>query len=269
MKVVTAALQMVSGDNLEANLSQARRGLETAARRGAKLVVLPENFALFASTGEIAALAAREEASAAVQRFIAEQARRLGVWIVAGTLPLPAADGRCYASSLVFNEAGQCVAEYRKLHLFDAELGDAQQHYRESDSYAPGEEPCIVDTPWGRLGVAVCYDLRFPELFRLMLDQGMDLLAVPAAFTRRTGLAHWLVLLRARAIENQLAVVAANQGGVHSKKRQTSGGSCIVDSWGEVLAEGGFGETVVCAEIDLEAQARLRRQMPVAQHRRF
>ena len=174
-----------------------------------------------------------------------------------------------YAASLAYDSDGVCRAEYHKIHLFDADVGDAQQQYRESDSYAPGDQPCVFHSPFGRIGVAVCYDLRFPELFRQMMDPGMDVLLVPAAFTRRTGLAHWLPLLRARAIENQIAVVAANQGGIHSRRRQTSGGSCIIDSWGTVLSEMGFGEGVALADIDLAEQQALRQRMPVMQHRRF
>lgn len=269
MSLRVSAVQMVSGAAVSVNLNDALEHLEKASRQGVQLAVLPENFACFDSGSALAELACQEQQYAAIRGRLAEQAKRLGMWIVAGTLPLPAADGRCYASSLVFNDSGECVADYRKLHLFDADVGDAQQRYRESERYAPGERPCVIDTPWGRLGVAVCYDLRFPELFRLMLDDGMELLALPAAFTRRTGLAHWLPLLRARAIENQVAVIAANQGGVHSARRETSGGSCVIDSWGGVLAELGFGAGIATADIDIAAQRALRQEMPVSQHRRF
>ena len=264
-----AAIQMVSGRSLDDNLEAAARLLKQAAEQGAELAVLPENFALMAPTESIQALAEKEQASSRLRRFLAEQASSLGLWVLGGTLPLPAPDGRSYAASLAYSPDGQCRAEYHKIHLFDADVGDAQQQYRESDSYAPGDLPCVFDSPFGRIGVAVCYDLRFPELFRQMMTSGMDVLLIPSAFTRRTGLAHWLPLLRARAIENQLAVVAANQGGIHGRRRQTSGGSCIIDSWGTVLTELGFGEGVAVADIDREAQQALRQRMPVLQHRRF
>ncbi len=269
MKLCLSAIQMVSGADVQANLRSALRLLEQAAGAGAQLVVLPENFALFGSTEQLRGRAELEQQQAELRGFIAEQSRRLGLWVVGGTLPLPAEDGRCYAVSVVYSSAGECVAEYRKIHLFDAVVGDAQQRYRESDSYAPGDTPLVFDSPWGRVGVAVCYDLRFPELFRLRLAQGMEVLALPAAFTRRTGMAHWLPLLRARAIENQIAVVAANQGGIHNQRRETSGGSCIIDSWGTVLRELGFGEGQACAAVDMSAQRELRERMPVLAHRRF
>ncbi|WP_372864786.1 carbon-nitrogen hydrolase family protein [Spongiibacter sp.] len=269
MKVCVSAIQMVSGGDVRANLKRAQLLLEEAALAGAQLAVLPENFALFAPAAELRSRAEVEQKQGELHQFIAEQARRLGVWLVGGTLPWPADDGRCYAESPVYSSDGERVAQYRKIHLFDADIGDAQQSYRESLSYAPGHAPVVFDSPWGRVGVAVCYDLRFPELFRAMLDQGVEIVALPAAFTRRTGLAHWLPLLRARAIENQIAVVAANQGGVHSRRRETSGGSCVIDSWGTVLRELGFGEGQACATVDMAAQQRLRERMPVARHRRF
>ncbi|WP_022959617.1 carbon-nitrogen hydrolase family protein [Spongiibacter tropicus] len=264
-----AAIQMVSGRSLDENLETAARLLKQAAEQGAELAVLPENFALMAPTESIQALAQHEQQASQLRHFLADQAASLKLWLLGGTLPLPADDGRSYAASLAYDSDGVCRAEYHKIHLFDADVGDAQQQYRESDSYAPGDQPCVFDSPFGRIGVAVCYDLRFPELFRQMMDPGMDVLLVPAAFTRRTGLAHWLPLLRARAIENQIAVVAANQGGIHSRRRQTSGGSCIIDSWGTVLSEMGFGEGVALADIDLAEQQALRQRMPVMQHRRF
>lgn len=265
-----AALQMVSGGDVEANLAQAGALLASAAAQGAQLVVLPETFALFNAAAQ-AALGAQEAGPAArVRPFLAEQAARYGLYIVAGTLPLlDRGDPRPRAATLVFDPAGREVGRYDKLHLFDVAVADGHGRYCESATFEPGEAISVVSTPWGGLGLAVCYDLRFPELFQALRRAGASLLAVPAAFTRHTGLAHWLPLLRARAIETQCLVIGANQGGRHGATRFTSGGSAIVDAWGEVVGEAGFGSGVIIATVDLAAQAALRRDMPVAAHRRF
>lgn len=259
---------MVSVADLGANLKQAESLIAQASEKGAKLVVLPENFALFGSP-DIVAQAAVEQRDAVIQQFLSALAKRHQLIVVGGTIALPAEAGRVYATSFVYAENGDCLGFYRKIHLFDAEVGDAHGRYRESESYAPGDKVVVLNTALGRLGLGVCYDLRFPELFRAMQDLAVDIIALPSAFTRSTGLAHWLPLLRARAIENQCMVVAANQGGIHDAKRQTSGGSAIVDSWGRVLAEAGFGAGLVVADYDALAQQALRKRMPVAQHRRL
>ncbi len=283
-----AALQMVSGSDVAANLTSARRLLAQAVDAGAQLLVLPEAFALFGG-GDQSALA-RDEAGTAprVRDFLAEQAQRYGVWIVSGTIPLFAANEfaaggkeggaddkknekavRPNAACVLIDNHGNEVARYNKIHLFDVDVGDRQGSYRESDTYSPGDAVVVADTPFGKLGLAVCYDLRFPELFQLMRAQGAEIIALPSAFTRKTGLAHWLPLLRARAIETQCYFIGANQGGMHSAKRHTSGGSVIVDSWGRVCAEIGFGEGVIAAQVDREKIQRERAAMPVQQHRRF
>ncbi|CAA0095886.1 carbon-nitrogen hydrolase family protein [Zhongshania aliphaticivorans] len=268
LPIKVAALQMVSTNQLNTNLQRAEALVAEAAEHGAQLVVLPENFALFGSK-EIFALAAAEEACGELQSFLAGLATQYKVVLVGGTIPLPAEDGRVYATSFIHSGDGVSLGQYRKIHLFDADVGDAQGSYRESDSYAPGDEVVVVDSAVGRIGVGICYDLRFPEMFRRMLELEADIIVLPSAFTRNTGWAHWLPLLRARAIENQCLVVAANQGGVHDAKRQTSGGSVVIDSWGRVLAEAGLGEACVVASYDQEEQRALRRRMPVAQHRRL
>lgn len=268
MSVNVAAIQMVSSRVLAENLQQAEALVAEVAASGARLAVLPENFALFASR-EIGVLAEAEAVDASLQTFLSELARRYQLILVGGTIPIPADDGRMYATSFVYAANGDCLGYYRKIHLFDAEVGDSQGHYRESDTYAPGDSVTVLETDLGRLGIAVCYDLRFPELFRAMQDLEVDIIALPSAFTRSTGWAHWLPLVRARAIENQCVVVAANQGGIHDAKRQTSGGSVVVDSWGRVLAEAGLGAGCVIASYDAEDQAALRKRMPVAQHRRL
>jgi nitrilase len=264
-----AVIQMVSGNDLQANLDSAARLIKQAAEQGAQLLVLPETFALFSSRQQ-AQLGQQETfGEQRIRGFLRQQAKQYGLWIVGGTLPLAldAEESRVLAASFVINERGQEVARYDKIHLFDVEVEDKQGSYRESDTFLAGDHLTVVDTPFGRLGVAVCYDIRFPELFVAMRQQGADIIAVPAAFTRLTGQAHWLPLLKARAIENQCLILGANQGGIHSRSRSTSGGSVIVDSWGQVLAEAGLGETVVLAEADFSAQQKLRSNMPVVQHR--
>ena len=267
-----AALQMVSGRDLEINLKIAATLIERAAKDGAQLLVLPEAFALFLAS-EQRELGVREaSATARIRPFLAEQAAKYGVWIVGGTLPIVEADDpRPRAASIVYNATGAEVARYDKLHLFDVEVSDQQGRYCESDTFCPGalDRVKVVPTPFGNLGLTVCYDLRFAELFQALRDQGAEIFVVPSAFTLHTGLAHWLPLLRARAIETQSCFIGANQGGEHSAKRHTSGGSVIVSSWGEVLAETGLGEAVVIADIDLAKMRQERAAMPVAQHRRF
>lgn len=269
-QLTVAALQMVSGGDLDANLAEVERLCAAAAAQGAQLVVLPETFALFSASAQ-AALGAQEAGPGArVRPRLAELAARHGIWLVAGTLPLlDRGDPRPRAATLVFDASGQEVGRYDKLHLFDVEVADRQGRYCESATFEPGDALTVVPTPWGGLGLAVCYDLRFPELFQALRGAGAALIAVPAAFTRHTGLAHWLPLLRARAIETQCLLIGANQGGQHGPTRFTSGGSAIVDAWGEVVGEAGFGAGVIVATVDLAAQAALRRSMPVAAHRRF
>ena len=216
--MTVAVIQMVSGEDIATNLVHARRLLEQAADEGARLAVLPENFAAMGkiNPANIAALEAQQQGP--ILSWLAQTARELGLWIVGGTLPLmPVGQmaGKPCASSLVFNEFGECVARYDKLHLFDAAVGDQQGSYKESERYARGQTCTVIDTPVGRLGLTICYDLRFPELYSALRDAGAELISVPSAFTALTGAAHWQVLLRARAIETQCVLLAANQGGEH------------------------------------------------------
>jgi len=265
-----AAVQLVSSADIDRNLAAAAHWIARAAEAGAKLVVLPEAFALFISNEQRRLGVAEAGPQARVRPFLAEQAARHGVWLVGGTIPLLEPGGqRPHAACLVFDDQGRELARYDKMHLFDVDVTDSQGSYRESDVFCPGAGAMVVPTPFGVLGLSVCYDLRFPELYQWLRQQGAELIAVPSAFTRRTGLAHWLTLLRARAIETQCYVIGANQGGLHNAKRATSGGSAIVDGWGEVLAEAPFGETCIVAEVDRERLRAERRAMPVAQHRRF
>lgn len=266
-----AVVQMTAGRDPDANLRTAERAIRAAADQGASLVVLPESFAFMGEQDRDVLAFGEGDGDGPLQSFLAAAAARYGVWLVGGTLPLrDAGGGRVRAACLVFDGRGERVGRYDKMHLFDVAVpgGDT---YRESATFAPGEDTLVVDSPCGRLGVAVCYDLRFPELFRRMLDQGLELLAVPAAFTAATGPAHWETLLRARAIENLVYVAAANQGGRHPGGRTTHGHSMIVDPWGLVLAQvpAGTPEGLVCHPIDRDSQAALRRRFPVIAHRRL
>lgn len=266
-----AAIQMVSGTDLQANLEQAASLLEKAAEAGASLAVLPENFALMGA-GDAAKLAVAEAPGAGpIQTFLSTQAARHRLWIVGGTIPLqqPSQVDRAYASCLVFDEQGRQAARFDKIHLFDVHIPGRDESYAESASTLAGDEVVVLDTPLGRLGLAVCYDLRFPELFRRMQDQAVEIIALPSAFTAATGRAHWEVLLRARAIENLCFVVAPNQGGKHAGGRETWGDSLIVDPWGQVLDRLAQGPGVVIGEIDLERQRQTRARFPALQHRRL
>jgi len=263
-----AALQMTSGPDTTANLSTAGRLLEEAARAGARLAVLPENFAFMGLADADKRRVAEVEGSGPIQEFLAGAARRLRLWIVGGTIPLTLEhEARVAAASLVFCDSGACVARYDKIHLFDVDLPAQSENYRESANIAPGKAPIVVETPMGRIGLSVCYDVRFPELYRALSAAGAQILTVPSAFTQPTGRAHWETLLRARAIENLCAVVAPAQSGFHASGRETYGDSLIIDHWGRILARRPRGSGCVVAELDLEAQARARESFPALKHR--
>jgi nitrilase len=269
MKV--AAIQMVSTGILSENLSQAGALLEQAARDGAELAVLPEYFCLIGQH-DADKLAIQEPfGSGPIQQFLADTARTLGLWLVGGTLPLSASRAdRVYNSSLVFNPKGDCVARYDKIHLFRFDNGT--EAYDESRVLDRGEHPTRFALPskdghqW-QIGLSVCYDLRFAELYRTYAREGVDLILVPSAFTHTTGQAHWEILLRARAIENLTFVAAAAQGGVHPNGRRTWGQSLLIDPWGEVLAQRAQEPGVVCAELSAASLVQRRSQLPALQHR--
>lgn len=265
--VKAAAIQMTSGPDTAANLARAGELLARAAEQGAALAVLPECFARFGLPERERIAAAEAPGRGPVQAFLAGRARELGLWIVGGTLPLRTAGPRSRAACLVYDPQGRLAGRYDKLHLFDVDAGDGQS-YRESAHTEPGDEPLLLDTPCGRTGVAVCYDMRFPELFRLMSARGADCFAVPSAFTAVTGRAHWDLLVRGRAVDNLAFVIAACQWGRHASGRETWGHAMIVDPWGEVLARLPAGEGVIVAELDRERQQTVRRRFPVLEHRR-
>lgn len=266
---IVAAIQMASGPRLDANLAEAGRLLRAAADAGARLAVLPEYFGQFGLPEAERVAAAEAPGDGPVQDFLARTARETGMWIVGGSLPMRTAGRRVRGASLLFDAAGEQVARFDKIHLFDVHIPEKDEHYEESGWTEPGDQVVVVETPFGRLGLAVCYDLRFPELFRGMGEKGVDIIALPAAFTAATGRAHWEILLRARAIENLSYLVAAAQGGFHANGRETHGDSMIVDPWGGVLARRESGSGVVIANIDLERQRQLRRTFPVLDHRRL
>jgi len=267
---VVACIQMASGLNVGANLLEAGRLIEQAVVREAKLVILPENFTLMGKS-ELDKVEAREqEGDGPMQDFLSREAARHGIWIVGGTIPLAANDpGKVRASCLLFDDRGRQVARYDKIHLFDVKLPDSNEQYTESETIEPDDKVVVVDTPFGRLGLAVCYDLRFPELFRRQLNLGMELVALPAAFTAITGRAHWEILVRARAIENLCFFAAAAQGGYHMSGRETYGHSMIVDPWGTVLNSLAHGPGVVCANVETERLHAARRNFPSIRHRRL
>lgn len=259
-----AAIQMVSTPSVEANLDAAQALVAEAVAEGARLVALPEYFC-FMGMHERDKVAIRErDGHGPIQDFLARVAREHGVWIVGGTVPLEAADpARVRNSSLLYDDTGRRVARYDKIHLFGFERG--AEKYREANTIEPGDTPVAVATPFGRLALSVCYDVRFPELYRRLAP--MDVIAVPSAFTATTGRAHWDMLVRSRAVENLAYVVAPAQGGRHPNGRLTHGHTMIVDPWGEVLGELVDGPGVVIAEIDADHLARVRASLPALEHR--
>lgn len=262
-----AAIQMVSGTSVEANLAQAYELIAQAAARGADLVLLPEYFCLLGRR-DSDKLAIRESLGAGpVQAFLSQAARRHGIWLLGGTLPLQSEDsGRIYNAMLVFDPDGARRARYDKIHLFGFRKGE--ESYDESISIKPGEAGATVFVaPFGKVGLSVCYDLRFPELYRAMGD--VALIVVPSAFTYTTGSAHWEVLLRARAIENQCYVLAAAQGGQHENGRRTWGHSMLIDPWGEIVSCLPEGAGVVDGGIDLKRLTEVRASLPALRHRKM
>jgi len=259
-----AAIQMASGPNVAGNLAEARRLVTNAAEAGAKLVVLPEFFAIM-GMNERDKVAVRETpGDGPIQQFLSETARRHKIWLVGGSIPLAAAtDNKVLNSCLVFDETGTQVGRYDKIHLFNLELGN--ETYNEAATIEAGRDVVLIDSPFGKIGLAICYDLRFPELFRAMA--GVDIIVLPSAFTATTGKMHWEPLVRARAIENLSYVIAAAQGGYHVNGRETHGHSMVVDPWGRVLDELPRGSGVVVAEINPSYQASLRKSLPALSHR--
>jgi nitrilase len=265
-----AAVQMATGPNVSANLLETERLVAEAVDGGAGLVVLPENFAFMGKQDQDLLALRENDGDGPLQEFLAQTARKYGIWLVGGTIPLFAGDpGKVRAACLVYDESGRRVTRYDKMHLFDVHLLDADERYIESATIEPGDTLVVVDSPFGRLGLAVCYDLRFPELFRALLERDAEIFAIPSSFTAITGKAHWEVLVRARAVENLAYVVASAQGGYHVNGRETHGHSMIVDPWGTVLAQVPRGNGTVISVLDRDYQASVRRTFPTIAHRRL
>lgn len=271
MSLKVAVVQMVSGIELASNMQQIERLMNKV--NGAKLVVLPENCLMF-SAAQFLVLAKSLEQQTDIFKFLSEQAQKHQCYLVAGSIPLLANDsGKVFSSCLVFSPKGEEVARYQKIHLFDVDVEDSVGRYRESETIQAGSQPVFFDMDGIKVGLAICYDLRFPELFRSLVKQGCKVFVLPSAFTYQTGSLHWEVLLRARAIENQCFMLAANQGGRHvnaqGQIRETYGHSMIIDGQGKVLSMLDLGEAVSIADLDFHSLQKIRMQMPVLSHQRL
>ena len=265
-----AAIQMTSGMELEENLSTAEKLIVDAKNSGADVVVLPEYFALMPNSNTQRANVAEMHGSGRVQQFLSEIAKDQNIWVVGGSHPIKSNDarkffGRCY----VYNPQGEQLAHYDKVHLFDVSVKEKTEQYCESDYTQPGFAPLVFSTPWTKIGVAICYDLRFPEYFRHLVDNGAEVILVPAAFTQTTGKLHWHTLLKARAVENLSYLVASAQSGTHQNGRTTYGHSCIYSPWGELLSELDSGQGIVVSDIKLDYLRKLRNEFPALTHRRL
>jgi predicted amidohydrolase len=268
MSTKIAAIQMCSSESIDENLQTAHRLIAEAAHLGAKLIALPEMFPLITDKSELRLQARESFGQGKIQDFLAHTALEYGVWLVGGTIPILNPQGdKVSAACLVYNELGICVARYDKIHLFDVVLS-ATEFYRESDTVEAGENSVVVETPFGRVGLAICYDVRFPELFHELFKKGAEIIVLPSAFTVKTGEAHWHVLTRARALDTFCYILAPAQSGTHASGRKTYGHSVIIDPWGSIIAEctaekAGF----ICAEINLDDIYRVRTSIPIGDYK--
>ena len=268
-----AAIQKVSGADAQANLRSAAGLISRAVADRAMFLVLPENFALVGQHERDKLRIAEPYGRGPIQSFLSEQAREYRTWLMGGTIPLKAqAANKVRAACLLFNPQGECVARYDKIHLFDVSVGSGAQDmdiYNESGTIEGGIDVTVASTPFGNIGMSICYDMRFPELYRSMHKNNVNIITIPSAFTATTGKAHWETLLRARAIENFCYVIAYNQGGRHINKRETWGHSMVVSPWGEIIATVAHGEGIACADIDLGKLQELRTRFPSLAHRKI
>lgn len=269
MKDRVASIQMTSGFEVKENLHIAKKLIQQAVNEGAGLVVLPEMFAMM-GVDQVDKIKHKELLGhGPIQDFLQEQAAKLKIYLVGGTIPIATeSENKVNAACLVFNDEGKQIARYDKIHLFDVTLNGKTESYSESQTTEPGGKIAVIQTPFGKLGLAVCYDLRFPELFRLMHEQDVEIIALPSAFTSVTGAAHWETLVRARAIENLVYVIASGQTGTHPNGRKTFGHSMIVNPWGEIKATLPQGIGVIVADIHLDYLHQLRNEFPALLHRR-
>ncbi len=264
IKPTIAAIQMCSSHIVDDNLKTAENFITEAAKNNANIVVLPEMFAMMGAYPKDKVLVKEKFGDGKIQNFLSEQAKANNIWIVGGTIPIECNDiNKVRAASLVFDEKGNCVARYDKIHLFDVTISESEK-YKESETTEPGSEIVVVDTPFGKLGLGVCFDVRFPELFRCLSEKGAEIIALPSAFTVPTGQAHWELLTRSRAVENFCYVVGACQGGVHSNGRKTYGNSIIVEPWGNIAAKKeGVESGVIYSAIDLNKIDEARKSIPL------
>ncbi len=261
-----AAIQIASTQDVQKNLEIACDGIEKAAQAGAKMVALPEEFLSLLLTPEEKLSMAEKYLAGPIQATLARAAKQNNIWVVAGTLPLrDEANTKITSSCLTFNNQGECVSRYNKIHMFDVTLENGESFF-ESQRINAGNAISVIDTPFGKMGIAICYDLRFPELFRLMMLKGVQIIVLPSAFTANTGRVHWEILLRARAIENLCYVVAPNQVGVRLSGHGTYGHSMIVGPWGDVLASLQEQPGLIVHEVDLEKMKKIRTQFPSLTH---
>jgi len=266
-----ATIQMVSGANVAENLTVAGKLIAKAAGEGANFVLLPEYFPIISDNDHDKLKHRETYGQGPIQDFLKEQAIKHRLWLMGGTIPLASGEAdRVYNSCLFYNPDGEVVARYEKIHLFDVFVDNTgKEAYNESNTIAPGSEVVVATTDFARIGMSICYDLRFPELYRRMLDQDITIITVPSAFTWTTGKRHWEMLLRARAVENLCYVIAANQGGQNTAKRSTWGHSMIIDPWGDILALVETGPGVACADLDFTKLKNLRASFPALQHRKL
>lgn len=268
---IIAAIQLISSNQVSENLAQCEKLIVEARRTGAYFVALPENFA-FMGVHEEDKLAIKESfGTGPIQDFLSTQAKQHNIWLLGGTVPITAEkEGLVRAASLLYNPQGECALRYDKIHLFDVLVSAAEEEaYKESSTFEPGDSIQVASTDFANIGMSVCYDVRFPELYRNMHAQHVDLITVPAAFTYKTGEAHWETLLRARAVENLCYVIAPNQGGLHVNERETWGHSMIVDPWGKILDQVDSGLGIAMADIDLSLNSQLRQDFPALHHRKL
>lgn len=264
--VLTAGcIQMCSTADLNTNLKQAEKLIQEACRQGAELVVLPEYFPIMAHNHQAKLECQEPFGNGKIQAWIAQMATTYHCWLIAGSIPIRSDDEqRPHARCLVVNERGECQGYYDKLHMFDVEVNDATSQYCESRGTMPGSAPAIIDSPWGKIGLAICYDIRFPELFAYYRDQGVSFVALPSAFTVPTGAAHWQILLQARAVDSQCFVLAPAQTGQHQNGRETWGHSMMVDPWGDIVGELKQQVGVLVKQLELSKIEHVRSKMPLS-----
>ncbi len=267
--IKVASIQMISTANVDENLKSASKLITQAIKQGAKFLLLPENFPLMGQNEYDKVAILESFGQGPIQDFLSEQSRKHGVWLMGGTISLEASvANKVRSACLLYDSEGNCAFRYDKIHLFDVTVDeDSEESYKESNSMEAGDEIVVAETPFGNIGMSICYDLRFPELYRAMHDKNVNIITVPSAFTATTGEAHWESLLRSRAIENLCYVIASNQGGEHINARETWGHSMIIDPWGNILNRVEKGSGFAIADIDLEKQENLRKNFPCLSHR--